>query len=105
MGPCQATASLWLKLRRCMSSHLFRLFTLAQRNLRKPSVTLTQLTGPAANGRLTDFPFLTRNPAYYFGMRKFAILIAVVVALSATGRGSTHFVLRPTGPLPAVNVP
>ena len=38
-------------------------------------------------------------------MRKLGIIIIALVVLSATVRGHPHFVLRPTGPLPAVNVP
>jgi hypothetical protein len=38
-------------------------------------------------------------------MREIAIIIAAVMALSAMTRGGVHFVPRPTGSLPAVNVP
>ena len=41
-----------------------------------------------------------------WGMRGLAIIIIAVVALSAMARGhQPHFVPRPTGPMPAVNVP
>ena len=49
--------------------------------------------------------FLTRIPPYLKEMRGFAIIIIAFLALSATGRGHPAFVPRPTGPLPAVNVP
>jgi hypothetical protein len=38
-------------------------------------------------------------------MREIEILVAAFVAISAMTRGNAHFVPRPTGPLPAVNVP
>jgi len=38
-------------------------------------------------------------------MRELAIIITAFVALSAMARGNGQFVPRPTGPLPAVNVP
>jgi hypothetical protein len=41
-----------------------------------------------------------------WGMRGLAIIIVAVVALSAMAGGhQPHFVPRPTGPMPAVNVP
>jgi hypothetical protein len=39
------------------------------------------------------------------GVRGLAIIIVAIVALSATARGHHPFVPRPTGPMPAVNVP
>ena len=42
----------------------------------------------------------------FWGVRGLAIIIVAVVALSAMARGhQPHFVPRPTGPMPAVNVP
>jgi len=38
-------------------------------------------------------------------MRELVIIVFAVVVLSATVRGHSHFVPRPTAPLPAVNVP
>jgi hypothetical protein len=38
-------------------------------------------------------------------MRELAIIITAFVALSAMTRGNGQFVPRPTGPMPAVNVP
>jgi hypothetical protein len=38
-------------------------------------------------------------------MREIAIIIIAFVAFSATVPGHPHFVPRPTGPLPAVNIP
>jgi hypothetical protein len=41
-----------------------------------------------------------------WGMRGLAIIIVAVVTLSAMARGhQPQFVPRPTGPMPAVNVP
>jgi hypothetical protein len=38
-------------------------------------------------------------------MRGIAIIVAAVMVLSAMTRGDAHFKPRPTGPLPAVNLP
>jgi hypothetical protein len=40
----------------------------------------------------------------FLGMRGLAIVIIVIVALAMMG-GQSHFTQRPSGPLPAVNVP
>jgi hypothetical protein len=51
------------------------------------------------------FIYLRRALRYFDGMRGVGIIIIALVVLSATVRGQPHVVLRPTGPLPAVNVP
>jgi hypothetical protein len=51
------------------------------------------------------FTRLARFLHQLFEMRGIGIIIVAIVVLSATVRGQPHFVLRPTGPLPAVNVP
>jgi len=38
-------------------------------------------------------------------MRVLTILLVIVVVLSAMVRGQPHFAPRPTGPMPAINVP
>jgi len=43
--------------------------------------------------------------ALSLGMRELGIIVIALVVLSATVPGHSHFVPRPTGPLPAVNVP
>jgi hypothetical protein len=43
--------------------------------------------------------------ALFRGMRKLGIIIIALVVLSAVARGHSHFVLKPTASLPAVNVP
>jgi hypothetical protein len=52
-----------------------------------------------------SFIKLARFLLYLSGMREFGIIVIALVVLSATVRGHSHFVPRPTGPLPAVNVP
>jgi hypothetical protein len=52
-----------------------------------------------------SFIELARFLLYLSGMREFGIIVIALVVLSATVRGHSHFVPRPTGPLPAVNVP
>jgi hypothetical protein len=41
----------------------------------------------------------------YALVQALGIIIIALVVLSATVRGQPHFVPRPTGPLPAMNVP
>ena len=52
---------------------------------------------------------LAREQGFFTGiepmMRELVIIITAFVALSAMVRSNGHFVPRPTGPLPAVNVP
>jgi hypothetical protein len=53
-----------------------------------------------------SFIKLARFLLYLSGMREFGIIVIALVVLSAaTVRWHSHFVPRPTGPLPAVNVP
>jgi hypothetical protein len=43
--------------------------------------------------------------ATFISMRGLAILLVAIVVLSAMVQGQPHFSPRPTGPMPAVNVP
>jgi hypothetical protein len=84
----------------CQPMPLLKLITSADCGL---EIGARPVVGRSAAGLGSSF--LTRIPPYLQEMRGFAIIIIAFVALSATGRGHPAFVPRPTGPLPAVNVP
>jgi hypothetical protein len=86
------------------SQHLSRHRARSEANC-STSCTVRRLTRRHRARRVICFTLLPITPAYYPSMRGgFLIAVLTLLALSAIG-GHSHFMLRPTAPIPAVNVP
>ena len=60
---------------------------------------------PALDRRVKRITSPTSIPVYFYGMRRLTIILVAVMALAMVRAPQPHFVPRPTGPMPAVNVP